>query len=81
MPCNGRDEQYAIEEATGDPTALLGCNCRHSLYPFWVGIREANKWTPEPVTHNDRERAFHMGTSACAAQEKAQTANRCQHLL
>lgn len=44
-------EHENLEMATGypsDPAGLCGYNCRHTFYPFWPGISEANEWPPEP---------------------------------
>lgn len=71
---NRSDEQYAnLEDAMGhpsDPAGLLGCNCRHSFYPFWVGVSEPNEREPEPVAYNDREYTYYEATQKQRAMER-----------
>lgn len=57
----------SLEEATGypsDPKGLHGYNCRHTMYPFFEGISEPNKWDPEPkpIRVNGKEYDYYHAT-------------------
>ena len=51
---NGSEPGYPnLKESTGYPDDILGLggvNCRHRMFPFWVGIS-----TPNPIKYNEEE--------------------------
>lgn len=64
-----------LEEATGypsDPKGLHGYNCRHTMYPFFEGISEPNKWDPEPkpVKVNGKEYDYYHATQKQRQMER-----------
>lgn len=69
---------YAIrnlEDATGypsDPAGLHGYNCRHTMYTYFEGISEPNKWEPEPlpVTVNGKEYTYYQATQKQRQMER-----------
>lgn len=72
----GTDGQYEnLEKATGypsDPKGLLGYNCRHMFYPFWVGISDPVQWKPEPppVTINGKTYTYYQATQQQRRMER-----------
>lgn len=65
----------SLEEATGypsDPKGLHGYNCRHTMYPFFEGISEPNKWDPEPkpVKVNGKEYDYYHATQKQRQMER-----------
>lgn len=65
-----------LEEATGypsNPKGLHGYNCRHTMYPFFEGISEPNKWDsePKPVTVNGKEYDYYHATQKQRQMERS----------
>lgn len=65
----------SLEETTGypsDPKGLHGYNCRHTMYPFFEGISEPNKWDPEPkpVKVNGKEYDYYRATQKQRQMER-----------